>query len=87
MTTTYRLETIHHAVDIAITLRMSWFRGHSRTLGRLVPRIVRPPYEGHLSECFRRDIELETIERFKRGAVSINDRPLPADHDRVAWCV
>ena len=46
-------------------------------------KCVRPPYEGHLSEFFRRDIEFETIVRFKRGAVSVNDRPLPTDV--IAW--
>jgi hypothetical protein len=85
MTTTYRLETIHHAVDIATTLRMTWFRGHSKTFGRLVPRIFRPPYAGPLSEFFRQDIEFETIVRFRRGAASITDRPLPPEHDRLAW--
>jgi len=84
MTRTYRIGTIHHAVDIATTLRKSWFRGHSKAIGELVPRIFRGPYAG-LYEYFRPDIELETLERFKRDAPSVSNTLLPAEDDALSW--
>jgi hypothetical protein len=84
MTRTYRIDSIHHVVDIATTLRKSWFRGHSRMFGELVPRIFRQPYLEPFT-WFRQDIELETLERFKRDAPSLSDRRLPAEEDTLSW--
>jgi hypothetical protein len=43
MIKTFRLATLNDAIAIAITLTKSWFRGHSRAVGVLTPRISRKP--------------------------------------------
>lgn len=88
MTKTFRLTTLRDALDVATTLTKSWFRGHSRTVGRLVPRLFRPEYRDPLITVFRPDLEMSTIEAFKRHAPILSDLRLPADNDRLGWlCV
>jgi hypothetical protein len=85
MTKTFRLEALKDALDIAATLTKSWFRGHSRALGSLVPRLFRPEYRDPMFQWFRSDLELSTIESFKRHAPIISDRQVPAENDRFGW--
>jgi hypothetical protein len=81
---TYRIETIHHVVDIATAMTRSWFRGQSKAVGELVPRIFRQAYRGAIAE-WRPAIELETIDRFMRDAPNFTERPLPAVDDHLSW--
>ena len=85
MTRSYRIESIHHVLEVANTLRQSWFRGHAKVIGELVPRVFRPPYAGMFTEFFRPDIELETMERFMRDAPAVSDRALPGPEDHLEW--
>jgi FRG domain-containing protein len=85
MVATYKLTTIQDAIAIATRLTKSWFRGHGQVVGNLVPRIFRRPYGDKLLMAFRPDIELATIEEFKRHATPISDRPVPASDDYLGW--
>lgn len=88
MTKTFKLERLEDAVRIATTLTRSWFRGHSRAVGDLVPRLFRPEYRDSVLVAFRPDLELSTIEAFKRHASLLSDVRLPVDNDRFGWlCV
>lgn len=88
MTKTFRLESLKAAIDVATTLTKSWFRGHSRAVGSLVPRLFRPEYRDPLLSVFRPDLEMSTIEAFKRHAFIVSDVRLPPDDDRLGWlCV
>lgn len=84
MTTTFRIETIRHAVDVGTTLSRSWFRGHTRVCNELTPRIFRPPYDNDIVRGFRGDLEFSIIESFKREAPALAS-DLPSDDDPVSW--
>jgi hypothetical protein len=85
MAATFRLDTIQHAVTIATTLSKSWFRGHSRAVGELTPRIFRKEYQHEGYVAFRPNVELETIEEFKRHALTLSEGRVPAHDDRLGW--
>lgn len=85
MTTTYRLPTIQDAVAISTILSRSWFRGHSRAVDQLTPRVYRPDFRDEIVEAFRPQIELETIEAFKRDAATLSDHAIPSDDDHLGW--
>lgn len=85
MTTTYTLATIQHAVAIGTVLSRSWFRGHSRAVGQLTPRVYRPDFRDEIVNAFRPQMELETIEAFKRDAPTLSDHAVPADDDHLGW--
>jgi hypothetical protein len=88
MVKTYRLITLNHALDVATTLSMSWFRGHSRAIETLIPRIFRSQYRNQLLTALRPELELATIEKFKRHAALLTELLLPPDDDRLGWlCV
>jgi hypothetical protein len=88
MTKTFRLTTLNEALDVATTLTCSWFRGHSRTIGNLTPRLFRPENRDPTIRDFRPDLELSTIEAFKRHAPLLAEWRLPPDNDRLGWlCV
>lgn len=88
MTQTFKLDRLKDAVDVATTLTQSWFRGHSRAIGHLVPRLFRPEHRDAGVVALRPDLELSTIEAFKRHALLVSDVRLPADNDRFGWlCV
>ena len=88
MVTTYRLLTLAHAIEVATTLTKSWFRGHSRPVGALTPRIFRPEYHDPILTGFRPALEMELIETFKRRAAMITELQVPPDDDRLGWlCV
>jgi len=83
--TTYRLSTIHHVVEIATTLARSWFRGHSRVIGELTPRVFRPEFDDDMLRTFRPALELEMIESFKADAPALAEGPTPPETDRLGW--
>ncbi|MCX7013109.1 MAG: FRG domain-containing protein [Candidatus Sumerlaeota bacterium] len=85
MTKTFRLETLADAVEIATKLTKSWFRGHSQAVNSLVPRLFRPEYQNPIFRAFRPDLEMSTIEAFKRHAAIVSDLPLPGECDRFEW--
>ena len=85
MTRSYRIESMHHVLEVANTLRQSWFRGHAKAVGELVPRVFRSPYAGVFTDFFRPDIELETMERFMRDTPAVSDRALPGPDDYLEW--
>ena len=84
-TTTFRLESLNDALAIATTLTKSWFRGHSKAVGLLVPRLFRPEFRDPILLAFRPEFELSTIENFKRHAAMVSDRSVPSDDDRFGW--
>jgi hypothetical protein len=85
MTKTFRLERIQDVVEIATTLTESWFRGQSKPYNSLVPRIFREWYRDPMYVAFRSDIELDTIEEFKRHAPLLAGMQVPEPGDRFAW--
>ncbi len=88
MTKTFRLTHLQDAVQIATTLTKSWFRGHSRVVGQLVPRLFRRHYHNPIRRAFQPELELSTIEAFKRRAPLVSALRLPPDRDRFGWlCV
>jgi len=85
---TFRLTTLNEAITVATTLTKSWFRGHSRAIGELVPRLYRPEFRDPALTAFRPDLEMTTVEAFKRHAPMLADIHLPAENDRFGWlCV
>lgn len=88
MTKTFRLTTLKDALDVATTLTKSWFRGHSRAVGVLTPRIFRPENRDPILTKFRPALEMATIETFKRHAALLTELRMPPDDDRLGWlCV
>lgn len=88
MTKTFRLTTLKDALDVATSLTKSWFRGHSRAVGTLTPRIFRPENRNPILTMFRPELEMATIEAFKRHAALLTELRMPADDDRLGWlCV
>lgn len=85
MTRTYRLHTIQHAVEVGVTLSASWFRGHSRIIGDLIPTVFRSKYRDEVTLMARPSLELETIEEFKRHAAHLHGQPLPSVNDHLDW--
>lgn len=81
----YYLETLNHALTVATTLSGSWFRGHSSVIGMLMPRIFRREYRNPLMIAFRPELELATIEKFKRHAPLLTELHLPSDDDYLGW--
>ena len=84
MTTTYKLETIEHAIEIGKGLSGSRFRGHSKSCCELTPRIFRKEYEDDLLRTFRPKVEFELIEEFKRYAPAFSDK-LPDSDNHIDW--
>ena len=88
MTTTFRLTSLDDALKIATTLTKSWFRGHSRPVGQLAPRLFRDIGSKRIFGGFRPELEMATIEEFKRHAALIAEWRLPPHDDRLGWlCV
>lgn len=85
---TYRLETLADAVSVATTLTYSWFRGQSVAGGELLPRLFRRENWDPIRTTLLPDLELKTINDFKRHASLLTDLQLPRDSDRLGWlCV
>jgi hypothetical protein len=72
-------------IKIGTTLGKNWFRGHSKSYGNLTPRVFRK--SGFISEMFydhSPEVELKTIENFKRYSPSLNIK-LPPQEDTLEW--
>jgi len=79
----YRIEKIEHAVEIALKLRRSWFRGHTRQYRALIPGIFR----AHYNETYRTlvpDYEASIYRSFRRRAPAILER-IPTPGDDEGW--
>lgn len=85
MTKTYLLSNIQDAVAIATKLTHSWFRGHSRVIGTLTPRIYRPNIRDEIVDEFRPAMEVEIIENFKGDAPTLAEGPVPGEDDHLGW--
>lgn len=71
---------IKQAVDLGTTLSQSWFRGHSKLVNELVPKVFRPNLTGLNVWGFS---ELAFIEEFKRISPSVlSDLPKFDDHQK-----
>lgn len=79
MVKTYKLTTIDQAVKVATTLSRSWFRGHSKVYGELVPGAFRKEYAS-----LRPDIEFFMMREFKRKAFGLTSN-LPSKNDTLEW--
>ncbi len=82
---TCTLNTIEEAVKIATNCTRSWYRGHSRVIGELVPRLFRHKFYDPMVKNFRPALETEIIELFKRNAPMLSSKPTPDDRDRLGW--
>jgi len=72
------------AVDLARTLRRSWFRGHSRCFNMLDPGIFRRTiYPNYYYESGK-NIEAFFIEEFMRHAPLLTEK-VPGNDDYVSW--
>ena len=72
-------------IKIGTTLGKNWYRGHSKVFGNLTPRIFRKSQT--LTEILFNpihEIELKTIENFKRYAPSLNIT-LPDQDNTLGW--
>jgi hypothetical protein len=85
MTKTYKLASLNQGLRIATTLSKSWFRGHSKMISSLTPKIFRHEYRTAFHKMFDRDVELPTILAFKRHASLLTELRLPADDDHLGW--
>lgn len=82
---TFKLETIADAVAIATTLTCSWFRGHTRAVGELIPRVYRREFDNEIQRAFRPTPELGFIERFQRDSPTMASVDLPDKTDQLGW--
>jgi len=85
--TTYVLRDLSDAVTVATTLTHSWFRGHTRTVNELVPKIFRESFLGTDVVEFRKEYELLKIEEFKRQAPVLSAHPVPSNDRRLEWLI
>lgn len=85
MTETYRLGTIQDAIGVGTTLSKSWFRGHSRVIDGLVPRMFRAEFWDEPRLVLRPALELEIIETFRRHALLLSREALPSPDDHLGW--
>jgi hypothetical protein len=82
---TVTIKSFDDIIKIGTTLGKNWYRGHSKVVGNLTPRIFRKSQT--LSEILFNpihEIELKTIENFKRYAPSLNIA-LPDQDDTLGW--
>ena len=82
-TRTYKLTTIQDAVTVGTTLSRSWYRGHSRIVGELTPRVYRGDIADDVVRALRPFYELEFIDAFRNGAPTLAEAPIPAAEDRL----
>ncbi len=82
---TYQIRHIHDVITVGATLSRSWFRGHSRAVGQLTPRIHRPEFTDDLMRDARPALEMQIIEAFKREVPTLAEVPVPAEDDRLGW--
>lgn len=98
MNSGYYITQIDHAVTIGTTLTRSWFRGHSRTVNELTPRVFRKDI--HFARWHDKDKEflaklaskrrmeeppeLALREEFKRLAPALAEN-LPAPGHNAEW--
>jgi len=84
----YRIKSIGDAAQLGGKLTKSWFRGHSKEYGELLPKLFRPPYHDPVHDDWRPDLELRIIEEFKRHATLVAGMQLPQPGDKMGWlCV
>lgn len=85
---TQTISRFEDLIKIGTTLGKNWFRGHSKIYENLTPRIFRMNKNFLISEIFGmesfQEVELKTIENFKRYAPSININ-LPNQNDTLGW--
>ncbi len=71
---TYKIESIHHKIDIGIKLSQFWFRGHSECFENLIPSIfrrgedTRSAWNGGIANQ-----EFEYIEKYQRKVPIFSD--------------
>lgn len=84
-TPTEKIKSFDELIKIGTTLGKNWFRGHSKIHENLTPRVFRRI--GYISELILNpvhEVELKTIENFKRYAPSLNLH-LPSQEDTLGW--
>jgi hypothetical protein len=77
----YTIYNIQQVVDLGTTLYASWFRGHSKVIGKLVPKVHRPEYEQLSKSGYN---EFNFVQEFKRIAPSLHSN-LPNSNNHLDW--
>ena len=78
------LHSAQEAVEVALRLSQSWFRGQPKPYGKLVPRIFRDEFSDEILQAVKPDLELSMFESFRRAAPAILDKT-PAADDYLSW--
>ncbi len=81
MSESYNIFNIKQVVEIGTVLSKSWFRGHSKVVDELVPKVFRNTFTD-LNYCGFSEFSL--IEEFKRIAPSI-EKNLPQYDNNMEW--
>lgn len=78
----YSISRIEQAVEVGVKLSHSWFRGHSRAVGALTPRIFRDEYQKDLRRAIQPQLEASLMTSFQRTAPAlIPIVPKPDDYE------
>jgi len=77
----FTLYNIQQVVELGTSLYTSWFRGHSKVIGKLVPKVYRPEYEELRKSGYD---EFNFVEEFKRIAPSLHSN-LPNSNNHLDW--
>ena len=75
------ISSIQDVVEVGMSLRHAWFRGHTRNIGELRPCVFRPQYS---SPEYGINNEFKMAVNFKQGAPAIVDK-VPAYDDDLSW--
>ena len=80
---TYTLYNIQQVVELGTTLYTSWFRGHSKVIGNLVPKAYRSKFLQLSKSGYD---EFNFIEEFRRIAPSLHSN-LPNLDNHLDWLI
>lgn len=75
------ISKIEQAVQVGVTLKHSWFRGHSKQFGKLVPKVFREEFK-HFHHM--KGLEFSLTYEFKRVAPSLQS-VVPENKDSQNW--
>lgn len=83
MNSKFEIFNVQNAVEIGITLRHFWFRGHPKTFNSLNPKIFRPPYIRNGKPIDR--LEFSITENFKSLSPIYSPIQIPEYDNNSNW--
>lgn len=78
------IEDFSQIIEIGITFKKNWFRGHSKLYGELIPGIFRDRIHHQLYQDFKPELEFELYSEFIRKAPSYTSNH-PEPNSYLEW--